>query len=264
MENLKYVIFLVVILMLLALVVLTSLFSERKLKAGFITEKMKCKNYLQSIASLWIFVLIIFFLAFIDGISLNDIGLRPISFNYNIWFTVVTLAIAGIFIAILLNQTISLFVSPKAREEANKLDTGKGAAQVLPRTKKEKKIFSLLCITAGICEEIIFRGIIVFLIQTIFPGIPIILTIVITSVIFGFSHFYQGIEGMVKTGIAGAVLVCVVIVSGSLILAMILHFLVDFSSVFILSGDRARAPAEDITVAVSEENTVSSTPPSKM
>jgi membrane protease YdiL (CAAX protease family) len=212
--------------------------SEKKDRDVVITEKIKCRGYCQSIALLWGLASVVFMLCFIGKISLEDIGLRRISFNYNIWFTVTILILSGLALAFLLRQSILLLTSAKAREDAKKqIVAGEGVGQVLPRTKKEKWLFTLMSFSAGTCEEIIFRGFLVFLLQTVFPGLPIYLIVLIQIVIFGFFHLYQGLQGVVKTGITGAFLMCLVLVTDSLILAMLLHFLIDFSSAFILSEE---------------------------
>ena len=78
----------------------------------------------------------------------------------------------------------------------------------------------------------------VFLLQTIFPGIPIYLIVLIPSVIFGIGHFYQGVHGVIVTGVVGAVFMGLFLVSGSLIPGMVLHFLSDVSSTFLLSEEQ--------------------------
>jgi membrane protease YdiL (CAAX protease family) len=65
---------------------------------------------------------------------------------------------------------------------------------------------------------------------------PIYLIVLIQSVIFGFFHIYQGLQGVIKTGIGGALFMCLVLVADSLIPAMLLHFFFDFSSAILLSA----------------------------
>ena len=235
-----YVVFLSLLFVLLVIVMVTGALSEKKYRAIAITETIKCRGYCQSVALLWGFALAIFIMCLIGNIGPEDIGLRQISFKYNIWFTAIILIISGISLAFLLYQTILLLTSTKAREEAKKqIITGEGAGQTLPRTKKEKLLFSLLSLSAGICEEIIFRGFLVFLLQALFPGLPVYLVILIPSVVFGVFHLYQGLQGIIKTGAGGVLFICLVLVTDSLILAMLLHFLLDFSSTFILSEEQA-------------------------
>jgi len=233
-----YIVLLSVLFILLAVTTLAAALSEKKDRAVIITEKMKCRGYYQSIALLWGLAVAVFIMCLIGSISPGDIRLQLISFNHSTWFTTVILILSGLLLAFLLYQTILLLTSAKSRGEAKKLDTGEGAGQSLPRTKKEKWLFSFMCLSAGICEEVIFRGFLAFLLQMIFPGIPILLVVLITCVIFGFFHIYQGLQGVIKTGLFGALLMCLVLVTDSLIPAMLLHFSLDFSSTFLLSEEQ--------------------------
>ena len=235
-----YIVFLSLLFVLIAIFLLVAALSEKKYKNVVITEKIKCRGYYQSITLLWSFVLVVFIMCFIGSISLADIGLRGVSFNYNIWFTAITLILSGLLIIFFSYQTILLLTSAKAKEDAKKqIATNEGAGQSLPRTKKEKWLFSLLSLSAGICEEIIFRGFLVFILQAIFPDFSIFLVVLITSAVFGIFHLYQGLQGVIKTGIFGAFLMCLVLVTDSLIIAMLLHFLLDFSSTFLISEEHA-------------------------
>lgn len=234
-----YIVFLSLLFILLATITTVAALSEKKYIGVVITEKIQCKGYCQSIALLWGSVSVVFIMCLIGNISLGDIGFRLIKYKYNIWLTAVTLMISGLSLAFLLYQTILLLTSTKAKEEAKKLATGKGVSQSFPRTKKEKWLFSLLSFSAGTCEEIIYRGFLVFLLQAIFPGIPIYLIALISSVMFGIFHLYQGLQGVIRTGVVGAFLMCLVLVTDSLILAILLHFLLDLSSTFLLTEEES-------------------------
>jgi membrane protease YdiL (CAAX protease family) len=185
---------------------------------------------------LWGAVMVVLFMCLIGGISLNEIGFRKISFNHGFWFTLVVLILNGLLIIYSLYNLIASLTSAKFREEAIKT-ADFGTISVLPRSKKEKRLFTFVAFSAGVCEEIIFRGFLVFLFLAIFTGIPIYLVIVITGVIFGIGHLYQGLQGVVTTAVVGTLYMCLFLVTDSLILPIILHFFLDFSSTFILSAE---------------------------
>ena len=202
-------------------------------------EDMRSKSHWQSIAYLWGGAASVFIMCLIGRTNPQEIGLRLFNFQYNIWITAIVLVLCGLACVFLLYQTILPLISAKQREAAKKqLEDGKrtGAIKVLPRTKKERWTFAILAFSAGVCEEILFRGFAAFLMQEVFPGIPIYLIILIPGVVFGIAHFYQGIQGVIMTGAAGAGFMCLFLVSGSLIPGMALHFLGDFSSTFLLCG----------------------------
>ena len=200
-----------------------------------VTEKEKCRTYYQSIIALWGAAFVVFIMCFIGKISLEDIGFRQIRFNYGFWFTAVTLALSGLFLANGLYNLIFSLVSAKFRKTEAKKTPG---VEMLPRSKKEKWIFSFVALSAGVCEEIVFRGFLLFLILSIFPNIPIYLIVLIPSALFGIWHLYQGLKGVIGTAILGALCVCLYLVTDSLILVMLLHFCTDLVATFLVSeGD---------------------------
>jgi membrane protease YdiL (CAAX protease family) len=95
-----------------------------------------------------------------------------------------------------------------------------------------------VALSAGVCEELIFRGFLLFLFRSIFPGIPIYLVVLIPTVVFGIGHLYQGLQGVIKTSIIGALFMCLYLATDSLILVMLLHFFMDFSATFLLSEEK--------------------------
>jgi len=134
-------------------------------------------------------------------------------------------------------ELIASLVSNESREQNLDNDHGEMAA-MLPRTKKEKWLFSLRTLSSAICEEILFRGFLLFLLQSIFPDIPLYLIILIACVIFGASHLYQGLQGVISTGLMALLFICLFLVTNSLILVMLLHFATDFSATFVLSEEQ--------------------------
>jgi membrane protease YdiL (CAAX protease family) len=97
-------------------------------------------------------------------------------------------------------------------------------SDMLPRTEVEHRWFRVLSITAGICEELIFRG---FLVWYLGQWMPLWLAAVVAAVAFGLAHFYQGGMGVVKTGVIGLIMGALFVATGSLLWPMILHAAVD-------------------------------------
>ena len=230
-----YVVFLSLLLILFTVTVVREFLETRKQNDTPVTDKEKCKSYLQSIAMLWSGVLIVFIMCHIGGISLKEIGFRQISFNYGFWFSAVTLTLSGLFFAYCLYNLFFSLTSAKFREAQTK--ELPSVTKFLPQTKKEKWLFSFVALSAGVCEEIIFRGFLLFLIPAIFSGMPIYLVILILTVIFGIGHFYQGLGGIMGKAIVGALFMCLYLVTDSLLLAMLLHFLLDLVGAFLVSEE---------------------------
>ena len=82
-------------------------------------------------------------------------------------------------------------------------------------------------VSAGICEEFVFRGYLIWAFQAL---LGLWGAALFSVVVFALAHAYQGAKGIVATGIAGVLLTLVVLISGSLIPAMVVHALVDIGS----------------------------------
>jgi membrane protease YdiL (CAAX protease family) len=90
--------------------------------------------------------------------------------------------------------------------------------------------FILISLEAGLMEEIFFRGII----QTNFSVfISPMWGVIISAVLFGFAHIYQGIIGMIETFLVGVILSISYMVTGNLVVPIIGHFLGNFLSMMI-------------------------------
>jgi membrane protease YdiL (CAAX protease family) len=98
------------------------------------------------------------------------------------------------------------------------------AEPMLPHTRGELALFRGLSVTAGICEELLFRG---FLIWYLGHYTGVIQAALLSSVAFGVGHAYQGPRGIAVTALIGAFMSGVYLLSGSLILPMIIHVLMD-------------------------------------
>jgi membrane protease YdiL (CAAX protease family) len=73
---------------------------------------------------------------------------------------------------------------------------------MLPETAREVAVFILLALTAGFCEEIIFRG----YLQRQFTAWTgnVSAGVVLQAAVFGAAHLYQGVKGIIVITIYGA------------------------------------------------------------
>ena len=114
-----------------------------------------------------------------------------------------------------------------------------GVQRLLPTNDGESRWFAALAVTAGICEELLFRGFVLWLLTHFLPYWG---AAVVQAILFGVGHAYQGVKGIVATAIAGAFLTGVLIVSGSVYAAMLAHALMDLHAGNM--GRRAFAPPD--------------------
>jgi len=118
-------------------------------------------------------------------------------------------------------------LSPERLEKAMK---SINSIKITPTTRGELSVFMLMSMSAGVWEELLYRG---FLIWFLTPSAGVIGAIVISSMIFGLGHIYQGASGVAKTGAIGLVFATLYVLSGSLWWLMAAHALIDIYGGFV-------------------------------
>jgi membrane protease YdiL (CAAX protease family) len=103
------------------------------------------------------------------------------------------------------------------------------SGDILPHTSAERSLWSWAATTAGICEEIMFRGFLLAFATSLIGLGPAVL---VTAILFGAYHGNQGRLAAVKAGVAGLVFTLIALALGSLIPGMVIHIVQD-----IISGD---------------------------
>nr|WP_204331977.1 CPBP family glutamic-type intramembrane protease [Geodermatophilus sabuli] len=98
---------------------------------------------------------------------------------------------------------------------------------LLPRTPGERRLFTLVGVTAGVCEEWLYRGFFLAVAAALAGGLPEPLLVLVAAAAFGLAHAYQGVAGVVTTGVLGGVLAGLYLDTGSLLLPVLLHVLID-------------------------------------
>ena len=106
--------------------------------------------------------------------------------------------------------------------------------QLLPRTPRERRVFAVLSVAAGTGEELAYRG---YAIPVLAPLLGLTGAAVLSTAVFGVIHAYQGVLGIVRTGLMGGVLAWGFLASGSLWPPIIAHTLIDLVAGIAL-GDK--------------------------
>jgi len=112
-------------------------------------------------------------------------------------------------------------------------DKQHGSAGILPANWKEFLHFgTIVSLSAGICEELVFRGFFILYLLTLLDGQPSAAGIAVagSAFVFGIAHEYQGGLALVKITLLSVLFAGLFILTKSLLLVMFLHFAVDFSS----------------------------------
>jgi len=99
------------------------------------------------------------------------------------------------------------------------------ASRILPHSRVELLPYLALAVTAGVCEEFLYRGFALAALSR--AGLATWVGVLATSLLFGLGHAYQGRTGILGTGVLGVLLAVARVLYGSLVPVMIWHTAVD-------------------------------------
>ena len=99
------------------------------------------------------------------------------------------------------------------------------AKRIFPQSTVEFLPYLGLAITAGLCEEFLYRGFSIAVLTRV--GLPIWAVVLLSSILFGLAHLYQGRGGSVATLLVGTVLGMARIAYDSLIPVIVWHAAID-------------------------------------
>jgi membrane protease YdiL (CAAX protease family) len=103
--------------------------------------------------------------------------------------------------------------------------------------------FALLSATAGICEELLYRGWLVNLLRAATGSVW--LAVAVGAAVFGLAHAYQGIAGVLRAAFVGLQLALLFVFVGSLVPGQVLHAAVDLLVGYASALRMARARSQD-------------------
>ncbi len=190
--------------------------SWRSARPSELREIPKTSLYFSALVSQWALALMGAVVVILSWPGASRAGFQTIAFSgFLRWTLLLTvLAVLGLGFFLLLEHWGWW---PKESEVVRIL---------IPENTREK-LWALfgLSPTAGICEEFLYRG---FLLaeatgwfHSVFWGV------VVSSVAFGLAHIYQGVNGIFRAALLGALLAYPVVRMGSLYPSMTAHFLID-------------------------------------
>jgi len=137
-----------------------------------------------------------------------------------------------------------IYVGLSQRRKASRLReqmTKRGGALLLPETLGEFRWFAAVSAGSGIAEESVYRGFLWYYLSTFLPHITSIELVVLSSLIFGLGHLYQGWTGVASTGLSGLILSTLYVSTGSLLLPVVIHSLGNMQGVLILWPESPRS-----------------------
>ena len=178
-------------------------------------DKFRLIDYKQTILIFWgltVLILINFFMT-----QLPQLNLYP---NFTI-IGIVLLILVLVFSIIQYkssNITSDNFTTVK--------DKMKDIYLYLPKTRREFNWFIILSISAGICEEIIFR---LFLFEFLKENANLLIAFVLTNIIFAITHIGSGKQNIISSFILGLLFSAIYYFTENIWIAVILHIAIDIN-----------------------------------
>jgi membrane protease YdiL (CAAX protease family) len=130
-------------------------------------------------------------------------------------------------VAFMTKQTLAMAASAESQAKMREQLGRAAVLALLPRTIGEARAFTALGVTAGICEEILYRGFLLWYVAH-FADRPVAAIVAVLA--FGIAHAYQGMAGIVKSSLFAAIAMALYLLTGSLLAPMVLHAALDVGS----------------------------------
>ncbi|MEO0649891.1 MAG: CPBP family intramembrane glutamic endopeptidase [Planctomycetota bacterium] len=137
---------------------------------------------------------------------------------------------------------------------AEVLAEARATAPFLPHGRRDGRTWVLLSFTAGLCEEVVYRGYLIAYGMVLAggelapprPDAPLAwASAAVASGAFAGAHLYQGGRQAAKIGVAGAMFGALYLLSGSLWPGIVLHVFVDVHEGWLARELIRRAPLEE-------------------
>ena len=195
------------------------------------TENTRRRFFISNSLVLWFLAAAVVGLWLWNGRPLSLMGFAYIQSSWPTW--VLTGAMAIFYSA---DITYSLF-SPEELKKTQ--DQWEATVPFLPESPREMPAYIFMCLSAGICEEILYRGFLVtYFIDPMSQGFPFMAAI-FPAILFSLAHFYQGYKAMGKIFLLSLLFALIFIFSKSLIIVVIIHFLIDLvGGILAIEGRR--------------------------
>ncbi len=205
----------------------------RRLRAGTMT---RMRMYRMTLLQEWFLVGLAMAIFLADRVPLRNIGLG--SGHYSALSGTLGGLAAGLIFGVFVTMALSILSARrKIRTISMRQPIRIGNFDfLLPSNRSEYWTFAWVAITAGICEEMLFRVLVIYVLQHQFPSLSWGMIVAITALIFGMAHLYQGWIGIVGTGVLGAVFAMVYLTTGSILLPILIHMLLNMRGLVLTNG----------------------------
>lgn len=221
-------------LLVIHLAVVSPLMGRRTYAALRENRSMYTRTFLAWIGELWALAFVALAIVGLSpDLDLADLGLVPAEDLSTMLGMIVGATVVSLALALVVRLKKVTMPGQAAFEE------------LIPATAAERWLALALAVSAGVCEEIVFRGLLISGFMSILDvSRPVAAGLALALFVVG--HLYQGWRGMVMVTLAGFSLTALYFSTGSLLLPIVLHILVDVRSLLITSRRPARPAATPV------------------
>ena len=168
------------------------------------------KLYVSTIAGLWVLAVATALVSTEAGMSPRLLGV--IELPWTMFLVWVVFGLAGVAAVILVFKAFGVGESRLIH-------------YMIPQTRSEELVYVGVSLTAGICEELIFRGFLIATLTVATGSMP--LAVILSAGAFGIAHAHQEAVGALRAALLAVVLTVPLLVTGSLYPGIAAHALVD-------------------------------------
>ncbi|MDH3216762.1 MAG: CPBP family intramembrane metalloprotease [Candidatus Krumholzibacteria bacterium] len=154
----------------------------------------------------------------------SAIGLGFATEGWGWWVGGSLAVLACVFLVI---QSVVVLRNPERIQTVRKQQGSVDLMALIPKNEREARWWPAVSLTAGVCEELLYRGFLIAVFSYLFNTW---MALGLSTIIFGLGHFYQGPSGVLKTGFVGLILGALYILTGSLWAPILVHFVLDLNS----------------------------------
>ncbi len=190
------------------------------------TENIRRRFYLANSLFLGLAAGVIIITWWIYDRPFSAMGFKaPVGGERNTWAIAISVLLGVLYIADLIWAVRKAVKNPDTQTEQD------ASTPFLPHHMREIPAYIVMCIAAGVFEEIMYRG---YMVTYFLPqynqssGWPILAAIA-PAFLFSLAHYYQGWQAMMKILLLSMLLGLIFIVSESLYIVMGIHFTIDLA-----------------------------------
>lgn len=191
------------------------------------------RMYRLSVGAHWVWsVLVVVAVLVAPGVGAADVGVtapKGSGFAY------------GLAAAVVAGLGVSVVMIRNAVRKGQELPGQEAIGALLPRTGRERGYAGIVAVSAGVCEELLYRGLFIAAGVGIF-GLPMWVAAVLSGVIFLVAHIYQGMPALVAVAAVTVLLTVLYVASGSLLLPIIVHILIDVRGLLLVPAPVRSVP----------------------